>query len=251
MPFLRLFALAVLGIAGLLGFPPAAHADEGHIYTGYLGFGTEFFVIGGQYHLYVNAQRNFGRVATSPNRSCTFVGHFSRMAPAADTTIDLPIGGPAQITTFAYTLDRQVTLPPGLYRLHLATDCLRKFFVVSTAANAAGLAQVQMSITTGGKAQPSDTASLRDRPQFSADFRTDHNANQSVSGTLQIIHDGKVVGALPLQSGVGLPVRSQFVFVDLAWRRGDEKYVGKNIAKFIVKIGPTEFTSSEDFALTP
>jgi hypothetical protein len=251
MPFVRLGALTVLGVATLAGLTPSAHADEGHIYRGVSGFGTEFFLIGGQYHLYVNAQRNFGRVATSLNRACTFVGHFSRMALATDTTIDLPMGGPAQITTFGYTLDRQVTLPPGLYRLHLDTDCLWKFFIVSTAENAAGLAQVTMSVTTAGQTQSSTTVSLRDHPRFSADFRTDHNATQSVSGTLQVIHDGKVVGTFPLQSGVGLPVRSQFVFVDLTWEPGDAKYVGKNIATLVVKIGPTEFTSSEEFTLTP
>jgi hypothetical protein len=159
--------------------------------------------------------------------------------------------GPTQIATIGYTLDRQVTLPAGLYRFHVATGCPWKFFIVSTADNTAGLAPVQMLIATGAKAQLSTTASLSDQLHFSADFRTDHNANEPVSGTLQIIHDGNVVGVVPLQSGVGLPIRGQVVFVEIKWRPGDERYLGKNIAKFNVKIGSTEFTSSEEFGLTP
>ena len=125
--------------------------------------------------------------------------------------------GPTQIATLGYTLDRQLTLPPGLYRFHVT----------------AGVAQVQMLITTGGKAQLFTTASLSDRLHFSADFRTHHNANGPVSGTLQIIHDGKVVGTLPLQFGVGLPIRGQVVFAELKWEQAD-KFLGPNMLSTFV-----------------
>jgi hypothetical protein len=35
------------------------------------------------------------------------------------------------------------------------------------------------------------------------------------------------------------------------WAPGDAKYVGKNTAKFVIKLGSKEYASTGDFTLSP
>jgi hypothetical protein len=232
-----------------------AMADEGHSYEGEAAFTTSFYLIGGQYHLYVNAQLTLAvidahRSASALPQSCTFGGNFSRLLPTQDTMHM----GPAQVSTpIAYKKDQLLTLPPGLYRLYIApaTDCQWSFTVVSTQQNSAGIATVQMvRATVGGRREMTETASLHDRVLFSADFRTDHNAMETVSGTMQIIHNGQIIRTAPLQFGTDLPARGQLFSAEVQWEPEDAKYLGKNEVKFTVKIGSTEFTSTGEFNLT-
>lgn len=229
-------------------FALPAIADEGHGYDGESEFAASFYLIGGQYNLYANASLSFASV--NAHRSCTFGGNFSRLLPTQDTMHM----GPAQVSTpIAYQINRSITLPPGLYRLFIAppTDCRWHFAIVSADQNAAGIAVVQMvRATVGGRREMTETATLHDKVIFSADFRTNHNAMETVSGTMQIIHDRQIVRTMPLQFGTALPVRGLAFFADVQWEPGDAKYLGKNEVKFIVKIGSTEFTSTGEFVLT-
>lgn len=84
----------------------------------------------------------------------------------------------------------------------------------------------------------SSTAAVNDQVQFSAQFRTDHDTQVQVSGNLEVIHDGKVVQTLPLKFDTKAGIAS----VDIQFDPSDAKYVGTNTAKFIVKIGSSEFT---------
>jgi hypothetical protein len=45
--------------------------------------------------------------------------------------------------------------------------------------------------------------------------------------------------------------RATTLYVNLQWDQSDTKYLGKNTAKFVVKIGATQFTSTGEFTLTP
>ena len=246
---LRLVGIALSAFAILATFNIAALADEGHSFQGSAGFTASFYLIGGEYRLYVNASFPFSGSAF--HRSCNFSGNFSRLSPTQDT---LHIGGPAPISSgMAYTLDRTpVSLPAGLYRLHIspATDCRWKFWVTSTPQNSTGIASVQMVIF-GGNSEPTATVSLHDKVRFSADVRTENNRQETWSGVLQIIYNGEVVRSTPLQLASDPPVRGEFSFVDIKWEPADAKYVGKNTAKFVAKIGDREYVSTGEFTLTP
>jgi hypothetical protein len=44
--------------------------------------------------------------------------------------------------------------------------------------------------------------------------------------------------------------KADVLFSDIQWEQSDTKYLGKNTAKFLVKIGSAEFTSVGEFELT-
>jgi hypothetical protein len=102
---------------------------------------------------------------------------------------------------------------------------------------------------TKGNAEPSPTASVKDRVEFSAQYRTDHDAQLPVTGIVQIINDGKVVQTLPLQLDKIRVSGATVLYVDVQWEQSDAKHLGKNTVKFVVQIGSATFTSTGEFTL--
>ena len=144
-----------------------------------------------------------------------------------------------------------VRLAPGLYHLYIPTltTCDWKFVINSTSHNTAGVAPVQMFKITKGSAELSPTASVKDRVEFSAQYRTDHDAQAPVTGIVQIINGGKVVQTLPLQLDKIRVSGAIVLYVDVQWEQSDAKYLGKNTVEFVVQIGPATFTSTGEFTL--
>lgn len=248
MPRTRpVFAIVIVQMLATL-LPLAAHASEGYFFQGFSAFSASFYLIGGQYELYVNA-----RLPTSPfntnARPCTFSSVFERVSPSPEATT---LGPGAAITTgVQYQIKPTMTLAAGLYQVKVATltTCNWNFDIISTTPNKAGLAPPQMRRKTPYGMEMADTVSLTDTVEFFAPFRSINSQQTSVSGTLEIIHDGQVVESLPVR-GDGVVGRCNVFYVDLYWEPRDAKYLGKNIAKMSVKIGQEEFATSAEFTLT-
>jgi len=101
-----------------------------------------------------------------------------------------------------------------------------------------------------GSADLSATASVTDQVEFFAQYRTEHDTKAPASGEVQIVNGGKVVQTFPLQVGINEVTRATVFYVSVQWDQSDTKYLGKNTAKFVVKIGSQEFTSTGEFTLT-
>jgi hypothetical protein len=252
MKNLKFGPIGQLVLAVLAAFTATpARAQEGYTYSSFQGFSTSFFLIGGQYELYVNAHLPLAWMLSrqANHGSCIFGGTFQLVWP---THYAIQLGGPVQISLIPYRIDPTLPLPAGLYSLNIAplTNCEWTFTVISTNQNAAGIAQVQMQKRTKAGLESSQTASLSDQVQFYAQYRTEHNAQAAVSGTVQIINDGKVVQTFPLIVSKDSVSKANMLYVGVQWEPSDAKYLGKNTAKFIVKIGSSEFTSTGEFTLT-
>jgi hypothetical protein len=70
-----------------------------------------------------------------------------------------------------------------------------------------------------------------------------------VSGTVQIINEGKVVQTFPLIVSKDSVSKGNMLYVGVR-ESSDAMYLGKNTAKFVEKIGPSEFTGTGEFTLT-
>ena len=243
-------ALAVV-IATLFVFVAPTHAAETYLYQGESSFRGSFFLIGGQYSLYVNAKRPIKGYSTPESSSCIFGGNLQRVWPTQDT---MSLGAGITISTMVpHKIGPEtLTLPAGLYVLYIPplTSCDWKFVLNSTSQNSAGVELVRMLTMSQAGPKFSETASVRDRVQFYAQYRTENDTKAPVSGVVQIINDGKVVQTLPLQVGTDFDGYATVFFVNLQWEPSDANYLGKNSVKFIVKIGSFEFTSSGEFTLT-
>jgi hypothetical protein len=243
----RFFAVAMVQMLVAL-LPLAAHASEGYFYQGLSGFSASFYLIGGQYQLYVNARLPTSPFNTNP-RPCTFGSVFGRVSPDPEATT---LGPGAAITTgVQYAIKPTLTLPAGLYQVKIVTltTCSWNFDLISTTPNKAGLAPPQMRRETGHSMEMADTVSMGDTVEFFAPFRSINSQQTNVTGTLEIINGGQVIESLPLR-GDGVVGRCNVFYVDLRWEPRDAKYLGKNIAKMSVKIGQEEFTTSAEFTLT-
>jgi len=100
--------------------------------------------------------------------------------------------------------------------------------------------------TTGGAANLKRKVSVSNRVQIQANHRTEHDAEAMVSGIVQLILGEKIVRTFPLK----FDTKADIAFVDIPWDPSDAEYLGTNIAKFIVKIGSSQFTSTGDFLVT-
>jgi hypothetical protein len=253
-------AKALLVIAMLSICATAARAGEGYFYEGTSGRGASFYLIGGQYSLYVYAKRPIKGYYIPESERCIFGGNLQRVWPTHDV---MSLGSGITLTTIVPHKIGPVpiTLPAGLYSLYIAplTDCDWHFSLESTSQNTAGLAPVEMlrrdkgresSSNSKGGLESSSTTSLRDQVQFYAQFRTDHGSNVPASGDLQIIHDGKIVRTFPLKVGRDVASGANAFYLDIQWEQSDNQYLGKNTVKFIVKIGSAELTSVGEFELT-
>jgi hypothetical protein len=243
----------VLLIAGILAVLTAAptYAAESHLYAATHGLEASFYLIGGRYDIYVYAKRPIVGPYAPESRSCLFGGNFQRVWPTHEV---MSLGSGITISTIVpYKIGpRPITLPAGLYAIYIPalTTCDWKFVLSSTSENSAGIAPVQMLRRANRGLAFSPTASVNDQVQFYTQVRTDHDAREPVSGTLEIIHDDRVVQTFPLKLGTDDVSKADVLFSDIQWEQSDTKYLGKNTAKFLVKIGSAEFTSVGEFELT-
>jgi hypothetical protein len=229
-----------------LGAGPAG-AAESYFYRGTSGVAGTFYLIGGEYTLYVYAKLPVPRPYIRSATSCLFGGNFDRIWPTKDS---MTLGSGLAISMVPYKLaPAPITLQAGLYHLHMATltTCDWKFIISSTGQNAAGIAPV---IMLKGAGALSDTASLAEPVRFYAQYRTDHDARVAVSGSMQIVHEGHVVRTLPLTLGVDAASAATAFTADVRWEQADAKLLGKNTVNFNVKIGGVDFTSTSEFTLT-
>ena len=244
----------------------SAHGGESHFYAATHGLRGSFYLIGGQYSLYVYAKRPILAYDAPETRECLFGGNLQRVWPTHDAW---SLGAGILVSTIVpHKIDKPLTLPAGLYALYVTTltDCNWQFSLISTSEDPAGItpvtmlkrAQVSKEIERIGilgdpvrynPMDPAVSASVREPVRFYAQFRTDHNEAETVSGTMQLIHDGKVIFTMPLKPGID--AQSACVFLaDVMWKPEASQYLGTNTVKFIVKIGSAEFTSTGEFTLT-
>jgi hypothetical protein len=103
---------------------------------------------------------------------------------------------------------------------------------------------------TKGSVQLTPTASVADLVEFYAQYRTQHDVQAPASGELQVVNGGKVVQTFPLQIATDKVTKATVFYSDVQWEQSDTKYLGKNTARFVVRIGSQEFTSTGEFTLT-
>jgi hypothetical protein len=233
-------------------FGCVAQAKESYAYAGEQGFSTSFFLIGGQYTIYVNAKRPVKGYSTPSSRSCIFGGNFERVWPTVDS---MSLGAGVTISTIVPHKigPAPLTRPPGLYKIYIAslTSCNWVVSLESTNQNTAGVAPVRMLKAGKGTMDYAETASVGDQVEFYAQYRTEHDIQVPVSGVLQIINGGNLVATYPLNVGLDKASLANALYVYVQWAPGDAKFAGKNTAKFVIKMGSKEYTSTGDFTLTP
>ena len=258
--------LFIAGALALLTASPS-YAGESHFYAATHGMSSSFYLIGGQYDIYVYAKRPIAGSYAPESRSCIFGGNFQRISPTPD---GMSLGSGILISTLVpYKIGPSpLTLPAGLYAIYIPplTTCDWKFVLNSTNQDSAGITPVTMFKAAPASREvarigllgdpvrynpldPAVSASLDERVRFYAQFRTDHDKREMVSGTMQLIHDGKIVSTLPLKFSIDEQSATVFT-ADVMWQPSDAKYLGKNIVKFIVRIGSAEFTSDGEFTLS-
>jgi hypothetical protein len=128
MSNLRLSAGVALSIVTLSVFGSLANATESYAWAGQRGFSSSFFLIGGQYTLYVNAKRPVTGYSTPSSRSCIFGGNLERVLPNPDS---MSLGAGITISTIVPHKigPTPLTLQSGLYKVYIAisTDCAWSF----------------------------------------------------------------------------------------------------------------------------
>jgi hypothetical protein len=252
LPLLELKVAAIFLPLMLSAIVPRANAGESYFYQGTSGYAAEFHLIGGQYTLYLYAKRPVKGYNAPETRSCLFSGNLQRLSPTQDA---MSLGSGITISTIVPHKigPAPLTMPAGRYRIFIAslTDCDWHFNLESTDQNVAGVSPVRMLRAGKAGREFSETASRKDQVQFYAQYRTEHDAQALVSGVVQLIDQEKAVQTFPLKVGVDDVTRATTLYVDIQWDQGDTRYLGKNTAKFIVKIGSAEFTTTGEFTLTP
>jgi hypothetical protein len=259
----------VILMSGILTILTAAptFAAESHFYAATHGLSASFYVIGGRYDIYVYAKRPIAGAYAPESRSCIFGGNLQRVWPSHDV---MSLGSGITISTIVPHKigPGTITVPAGLYAIYISalTTCDWKFALNSTSEDPAGITPVTMfrappvskEIARIGllgdqirfnALDPATSASLNQPVRFYAQFRTDHDKREMVSGTMQIIHDGKIVSTIPLRFATDDQSATVFI-ADVVWEPSDAKYLGKNTVKFIVTIGSAEFRSDGEFTLT-
>jgi hypothetical protein len=254
------------GIFAVLTAAPT-YAGESHFYAATHGLSASFYVIGGRYDIYVYAKRPIAGPYAPESRSCIFGGNLQRVWPTHDV---VSLGSGITISTIVPHKigPGAINVPAGLYAIYISalTTCDWKFALNSTSEDPAGITPVTMFKAAPASKEiarigvlgdsigfnamdPTTSASLNEPVRFYAQFRTDHDRREMVSGSMQIIHNGKIVSTIPLKFVTDKQSATVFI-ADVMWGPSDAKYLGKNTVKFIVTIGSAEFASDGDFTLT-
>jgi hypothetical protein len=84
----------------------------------------------------------------------------------------------------------------------------------ASASNAIARIEVLGDLVRYNPMDPAASASIIEPVRFCAQFRTNHDKTENVSGEVQFIHDGRMVSSLPLSSGADENGAS-FVAVDV------------------------------------
>jgi hypothetical protein len=242
--------VAITGVLAAVATVPAT-AAESYLYHGTSGRRTSFFLIGGQYTLYVYAKRPLTYRSDPASQSCIFGGNFQRVWPTHEV---MSLGAGITISTIVPHKigPRPIALPAGLYALFIPTltSCDWKFILGSTSDNPAGVAPVTMLKRYLDRVEPIETAAIGDVVQFYAQYRTAHDEKAPVSGMIQFVHDGQVVRTSPIGVGFDSDSGGNAFFLNWKWAPEDAKYLGKNTVSLSVRLGSAEFTSTGDFTLT-
>jgi hypothetical protein len=242
--------IATALIALWAAMPAACRGAEAYWFTGREAITASFYLIGGNYSLYVYARRPTTYASDPASQSCFFNGNFQRVSPTPDV---LRIGTAVPIATIVpYKLGpTSVNFPSGLYALYVAslTNCDWKFVLNSTADNEAGIAHVGMFRQGSRGTDLIDAATLGDKVGFYAEFRSAKDEKVPASGTAQFVHEGVVFLQAPLTVARDSNSADYF-YANVVFAPEYIKYVGKNTVKFDVKIGGNEFTSTSEFTLT-
>jgi hypothetical protein len=254
------------GIVAVLTAAPT-YAAESHFYAATHGLSASFYVIGGRYDIYVYAKRPLAGPYAPESRSCIFGGNLQRVWPTHDV---MSLGSGITLSTIVPHKigPGTIIVPAGLYAIYISalTTCDWKFVLNSTRQDPAGITPVTMfkaapvnkelaragvlgDPTRFNALDPAVSASLNEPVRFYAQFRTDHDSREMVSGTMQIIHDGKIVSTMPVKFVTDEQSATVFI-ADVMWEPSDAKYLGKNTVKFIVTIGSAEFKTDGEFTLT-
>ena len=220
-------------------------------YQSHAGASTSFSLIGGKYQIYVDAHY----VPNFMNKgSCAFAGNFQRVWPTHDSMELGPSIGRVTGAIHHSIGPKTFTLPAGRYALYIAslTDCHWRFTIVSEPQEA-GVEPLQMLEwdRANGTVAPAESTAIGKTVQFMAQYRTDHDAKQPASGELQLIHDGKVFETFPIMVAVDPESQATKFYLNIDFTAEDKRYIGKNTAKFNVKIGIASFTTSVEFTVQP
>lgn len=248
---MKKFWIAVMWLGLMAALAVPGYGRESYFYHGDGGYSASFNLIGGQYTVYVSAHFVRNYKTHSPD-SCIFVGNLQRVWPSHETA---QLGGPAPVRNPIWFKlgPKPVSLAAGHYALYIASmsDCEWKFLLVSAPANATGVAEPQMFKAGSAGTQVSNSASLKNTVQFTAQYRTAKDAAVPVSGELQLVHGGQVVRTFPLKFGIDQAMQASIAYAGLQWQDSDAKYAGKNTARMVLKIDGKEYTTNTDFMLTP
>jgi len=80
----KLIPVATLMVLMLSVIATPARAGESYFYQGTTGFSGSFFLLGGEYSLYVYAKRPIKGPYAPESKSCLFGGNFERVSPSHD-----------------------------------------------------------------------------------------------------------------------------------------------------------------------
>jgi len=81
---MTMFFLFMLSFLMLSALVTPAHAGESYFYAGTSSFSAEFYLIGGQYTLYLYAKRPVTGYISPASKSCIFGGNLQRVWPTQD-----------------------------------------------------------------------------------------------------------------------------------------------------------------------
>lgn len=247
---MKKFWVGAVWLAVMAALAVPGYGRESYFYHGDGGYSASFNLIGGQYTVYVAAHFVRNYKTHSPD-SCIFSGNLQRVWPSHESA---QLGGPAPVRNPIWFKlgPKPVSLAAGHYTLYIAStsDCEWKFILASAPENTTGVAEPQMFKAGGMGARVSDSTSLNDTVQFTAQYRTAKDAAVPVSGELQLLHGGQVVRTLPMKFGIDHAMQASIAYVGMRWQDSDSKYGGKNTARVVLKIDGKEYTTSTEFTLT-
>jgi hypothetical protein len=233
----------------LVGLSAPASARESHTFGGEGGLSRSFTLIGGNYNLYVYAKSPSRSIYAGGSKSCVFGGNLQRVGGNNE---GISFGNGVTVgPVIGYKLGPSpIALPPGVYRLYVAsaTNCMWHATIESADDNGAALAPVRLE--TEESDESAESVTLRDKVQFIAQYRTDHARNVPVSGRMELMHGGRVARTYPLKFGSETESLASVAYVGVQWDARDADLLGRNTARFVVTIDGHEFTSTADFTLT-
>lgn len=272
--------LVILGNIGLLwALATPVYADN-YSFNGGGGFTRSISLVGGDYEVYLVAKIPAGI------RYCFFSGMLQQTSPA-NQKISLGSGMEVTDNVFPWKIDRVMFVPAGQYTFWVAsqTDCWWTFTMVlkpgQDSGRAANAGQPEQHIIRGADAKefaeglglaikkatdgietccvgevvmvrivprgqyPSSAISLKDHVRFYSSYV--NLSPGEPSGIWMLKHDGEIVCAGVLQTGLSPDKKRTILYADVHWDQSDSKYLGKFTVEFDTTRGNT---AAAEFTLT-